>query len=71
MQEEVETEVEEGADQVVGSDRDVDSGHQTVGVWQGEDVGVRCDEEHGYVEAAAGVGAVVEENMVAEGPSFV
>lgn len=30
-----------------------------------------CDEDHGYVEAAAGVGAAVEENTVAEGPSFV
>jgi hypothetical protein len=72
VQEVVETEVEEVADQVVDSDHDVDSGHQTVGVWQGEDAGVGCDEDHGHVEAAAVVGAVVvEENTVAEGPSFV
>lgn len=67
----VETEVEEEAVQFVGSDRDVDSDLQTVDVWQGEDVGVGCDEDHGYVEAAAGVGAAVEESTVAEGPSFV
>lgn len=67
----VETEVEEGAAQVVGSDCDVDSGHQTVDVWQGEDVEVGCDEDHGYVEAAAGVGAAVDENTVVEGPSLV
>lgn len=67
----VETEVEEEAVQFVGSDRDVDSDLQTVDVWQGEDVGVGCDEDHGYVEAAAVVGAVVEESTVAEGPSFV
>lgn len=67
----VETEAEEGVVQVVGSDRDVGSGHQTVDVWQGEDVGVGCDEDHDYVEAAAGVVAVVEENTVAEAPLFV
>lgn len=67
----VETEVEEAAVQVVGSDHDVDSDLQTVDVWQEEDVGVGCDEDHGYVEVAAGVEAAVEENMVAEGPSFV
>lgn len=67
----VETEVEEGEVRVVGSDRDVDSGHQTVDVWQGEDVGVGCDEDHGFVEVAAEVGAAAEENTVAEGPSFV
>lgn len=67
----VETEVEEEAVQFVGSDRDVDSDLQTVDVWQGEDVGVGCDEDHGYVEAAAVVGAAVEESTVAEGPSFV
>lgn len=67
----VETEVEEGEVRVVGSDRDVDSGHQTVGVWQEEDVGVGCDEDHGFVEVAAEVGAAAEENMVVEGPSFV
>lgn len=73
MQEEVGTEVEEGAHQVVGSDRDADSAHQTVDVWQGEDVGAGCDEDHGYVEAAAAVevGAAVEENTLAEGPLSV
>lgn len=78
MQEEVGTEVE-GAHQFVGSDRDVDSGHQTVDVWQGEDVGVECDEDHDYVEAAAAaavgvevaVAVAVEKNTAAEGPSFV
>lgn len=67
----VETEVEEEAVQFVGSDRDVDSDLQSVDVWQGEDVGVGCDEDHDYVEAAAGVGAAVEESTVGEGPSFV
>jgi len=67
-----------GTGQVVDSERDADSVHQIVDVWQAGGAGAGCDGGHGHVEAAAvgvGVGVdvavAVEESTVAEGPSSV